>query len=83
MVTHPSRPGTSQSRSAGPGTWCPHGDEAVPSLTIVRQGYGLKIIVVGATQISSGITSTAFRTVPDKAEFVCTRKLSVNLSKCT
>jgi hypothetical protein len=44
-----------------------HGGEAFPSLEVVLQGYGLKVILVGSTFISkSGITSTTFKTVPDQ-----------------
>ena len=51
----------------GPAIFVSHGGEAFPSLEIVLQGYGLKIILVGSTFISkSGITSTTFKTVPDQ-----------------
>jgi len=51
----------------GPAIFVSHGGEAFPSLEIVLQGYGLKIILVGTTFISkSGITSTTFKTVPDQ-----------------
>jgi hypothetical protein len=50
----------------GPVYFVSHGGEAFPSLEIVLQGYGVKVILVGATFISkSGITSTTFKTVPD------------------
>jgi hypothetical protein len=50
----------------GPAIFVSHGGEAFPSLEIVLQGDGVKVILVGATYISkSGITSTTFKTVPD------------------
>jgi uncharacterized repeat protein (TIGR01451 family) len=51
----------------GPVYFVSHGGEAFPSLEVVLQGYGLKVILVGTTFISkSGITSTTFKTVPDQ-----------------
>jgi hypothetical protein len=51
---------------AGPVYFVSHGGEAFPSLEIVLQGYGVKVILVGATFISpKGITSTTFKSVPD------------------
>jgi hypothetical protein len=51
----------------GPAIFVSHGGEAFPSLEIVLQGYGVKIVLVGATFISkTGITSTTFHTVPDQ-----------------
>jgi hypothetical protein len=51
----------------GPIYFVSHGGEAFPSLEIVLQGYGVKIVLVGATFISkAGITSTTFKTVPDQ-----------------
>jgi hypothetical protein len=50
----------------GPVIFVSHGGEAFPSLTIVLQGNGVTIDLVGATFISkSGVTSTTFKTVPD------------------
>ena len=50
----------------GPAIFVSHGGEAFPSLTIVLQGYGVTIDLVGTTFISkAGITSTTFKTVPD------------------
>jgi hypothetical protein len=50
----------------GPVYFVSHGGEAFPSLTIVLQGDGVTVQVVGATFISKkGITSTTFKTVPD------------------
>jgi hypothetical protein len=51
----------------GPAIFVSHGGEAFPSLTMVLQGYGVTIDLVGATYISpAGITSTTFKTVPDQ-----------------
>jgi hypothetical protein len=51
----------------GPAIFVSHGGEAFPSLTMVLQGDGVTIELVGATFISkSGVTSTTFKTVPDQ-----------------
>jgi hypothetical protein len=51
---------------SGPVIFVSHGGEAFPSLTIVLQGDGVTIELVGSTFISrSGITSTTFKMVPD------------------
>jgi hypothetical protein len=51
----------------GPAIFVSHGGEAFPSLTMVLQGYGVTIDLVGTTFISkSGVTSTTFETVPDQ-----------------
>ena len=51
----------------GPAIFVSHGGEAFPSLTMVLQGYGITIDLVGTTFISkSGITSTTFKAVPDQ-----------------
>ncbi len=51
----------------GPVIFVSHGGEAFPSLTMVLQGYGITIDLVGTTFISkAGITSTTFKTVPDQ-----------------
>jgi hypothetical protein len=51
----------------GPAIFVSHGGEAFPSLTMVLQGYGVTIDLVGSTYISkSGVTSTTFKTVPDQ-----------------
>jgi hypothetical protein len=50
----------------GPVIFVSHGGEAFPSLTIVLQGDGVTVDLVGTTFISKkGITSTTFKTVPD------------------
>jgi DNA-binding beta-propeller fold protein YncE len=50
----------------GPAIFVSHGDEAFPSLTLVLQGYGITIDLVGTTDIKNGVTSTTFKTVPDQ-----------------
>jgi hypothetical protein len=50
----------------GPAIFVSHGGEAFPSLTLVLQGDGVTIDLVGTTFISkAGVTSTTFKTVPD------------------
>jgi uncharacterized repeat protein (TIGR01451 family) len=49
----------------GPAYFVSHGGEEFPSLTMVLQGYGITIDLVGATRIHKGVTSTTFRAVPD------------------
>lgn len=50
----------------GPAIFVSHGGEAFPSLTMVLQGYGVTVDLVGTTFISKqGITSTTFKSVPD------------------
>jgi hypothetical protein len=51
---------------SGPAYFVSHGGEAFPSLTLVLQGDGVTVELVGATFISkAGITSSTFKTVPD------------------
>jgi hypothetical protein len=51
----------------GPVIFVSHGGEAFPSLTMVLQGYGVTVDLVGTTFISkSSVTSTTFKTVPDQ-----------------
>jgi hypothetical protein len=51
---------------SGPAIFVSHGGEAFPTLTMVLQGDGVTIDLVGDTFISKkGITSTTFHTVPD------------------
>jgi hypothetical protein len=49
----------------GPAYFVSHGGEAFPSLTIVLQGDGVTVQLVGSTFVKKGITSTTFKTLPD------------------
>jgi hypothetical protein len=49
----------------GPAYFVSHGGEAFPSLTLVLQGYGVTIDLVGTTFIKDGVTSTTFKATPD------------------
>jgi len=51
----------------GPAIFVSHGGEAWPTLTLVLQGDGVTVDLVGTTLISkTGVTSTTFKTVPDQ-----------------
>jgi hypothetical protein len=51
---------------SGPAIFVSHGGEEFPSLTIILQGDGVTVDLVGATYINkAGVTSTTFKTVPD------------------
>jgi hypothetical protein len=50
----------------GPAILVSHGGEAFPALTMVLQGDGVTVELVGTTFISkAGVTSSTFKTVPD------------------
>ena len=64
--TRSCTPRCCRSRLTGPAIFVSHGGEAFPSLTMVLQGYGVTVDLVGTTFISkAGVTSTTFKTVPD------------------
>jgi hypothetical protein len=49
----------------GPAYFVSYGGEAFPSLTMVLQGYGVTVELVGSTFIKNGITSSTFKSTPD------------------
>jgi hypothetical protein len=49
----------------GPAYFVSHGGESFPSLTILLQGYGVTVELVGSTFIKKGVTSSTFKTTPD------------------
>jgi len=49
----------------GPAILVSHGGEAFPDLDLVMEANGLRVIVVGNTKITKGITTTNFQTTPD------------------
>jgi hypothetical protein len=60
-VVTPMLPGT----LSGPAYLVSHGTAAFPALVLVLQGDGVKIDLEGKTNIARGITSIAFRSLPD------------------
>jgi hypothetical protein len=50
---------------SGPAYFVSHGGKEFPSLTIVLQGDGVTVQLVGETFISKGVTSSTFNSTPD------------------
>ncbi len=59
----------------GPAILVSHGGEAFPDLDLVLEANGVRVIVVGNTKITKGITTTNFATTPD----VPVTSITVNL----
>lgn len=49
----------------GPAMFVSHGGAAFPDLDLVLKGDGVTVILVGATNISKGVTTSNFASVPD------------------
>jgi hypothetical protein len=62
-------------KMVGPAIFVSHGGEAFPDLDLVLEADGIRVIVVGNTKITKGITTTNFATTPD----VPVSSITVNL----
>ncbi len=51
----------------GPAYYVSHGGEAFPDLDLVLEANGVRVILVGNTDIKKGITTTTSPTTPDAA----------------
>ncbi len=52
-------------KMTGPAYYVSHGGEAFPDLDVLLEDDGVRLILVGKTDIKKGITSTTFATSPD------------------
>jgi hypothetical protein len=59
----------------GPAYLVSHGGAAFPDLDLVLEGSGVRVILVGNTDIKKGITTTTFASVPDAPVSSFTLKL--------
>jgi hypothetical protein len=57
----PALPGKLQ----GPAIFVSHGGAAFPDLDLVMEANGVRVILVGNTKISKGVTTTTFSSLPD------------------
>jgi hypothetical protein len=62
-------------KMTGPAYYVSHGGAAFPDLDLVLEANGVRVIVVGNTKITKGITTTTFATTPD----VPVTSITVNL----
>jgi hypothetical protein len=60
-VVTPLLPGTLK----GPGYLVSHGGAAFPDLDLILDGSGVRVILVGNTDIKKGVTTSTFATIPD------------------